>query len=249
MVKLRRMNKIISSLSMGNTILQDQETIAAHFVQHFQSSFTQNLNVIDTGLVERVIPSMVTAADNAFLTIIPSSHDVLEAVKAMDGFSAPGPDGFGGCFFSSCWDVVGKDVTLAVQSFFTNGYILPHFNSSLLILIPKSHDTEGITDFQPIALANFVFKIITKILTHRLGHVASRIISPNQSAFIKGRSIVDPISLTSECVNLLDHKCKRGNIAIKFDIRKAFDTLDWGFLLRVLTAFGFAQAFVTYIHA
>lgn len=64
-------------------------------------------------------------------------------------------------------------------------------------------------------------------MTDRLGHVASRIISPNQSAFIKGRSIVDPISLTSECVNLLDHKCKRGNIALKLEIGKAFDTLDW----------------------
>lgn len=59
---------------------------------------------------------------------------------------------------------------------------------------------------------------------------------------------VDPITLTSECVNLLDHKCKRGNISIKFDIRKAFDTLDWGFLLRVLTAFGFGPAFVNFIH-
>lgn len=61
--------------------------------------------------------------------------------------------------------------------------------------------------------------------------MASRIISPNQSAFVKGRSIVDPVILTSECVNLLDRKCERGNVAVKFDIKKAFDTLDWNFLL------------------
>lgn len=134
-----------------------------------------------------------------------------------------------------------------VQSFFSNGFILPHFNSSLLILVPKSHESEEVTDFRPIALANFVFKIITKIVADRLSPIASRIISPSQSAFIKGRSIVDPITLTSECVNLLDRKCKHGNIAIKFDIRKAFDTLDWGFLIRVLTAFGFDTAVVNYI--
>lgn len=85
-------------------------------------------------------------------------------------------------------------------------------------------------------------------MADRLGSVTSHIIGPNQSAFIKGRSIVDPITLTSECVNLLDRKCKCGNIAIKFDIKKAFDTLDWNFLLRVLTAFGFAPSFVTFVH-
>ncbi|KAM5548588.1 hypothetical protein ABKV19_000149, partial [Rosa sericea] len=68
------------------------------------------------------------------------------------------------------------------------------------------------------------------------------------SAFIQGRSITDPIILTSECMNLLDHKCKFGNIAIKFDIAKAFDTVDWSFLLRVLRAFGFDGTFVHWIH-
>ncbi|KAK9943242.1 hypothetical protein M0R45_008856 [Rubus argutus] len=74
-------------------------------------------------------------------------------------------------------------------------------------------------------------------MADRLALVASRIISPNQS---EGRSITDPI----KCIHLLDRKCKHGNIAIKFDIRKAFDTLDLCFLLRVVTSFGFAPSFV-----
>lgn len=86
--------------------------------------------------------------------------------------------------------MVGQDVTLVVQSFFTNGFILPHFNYNLLILIPKSQDSEGVIDFRPIALANFIFKVITKIVVNILGSVAAKIISPNQSAFLKGCSIV-----------------------------------------------------------
>lgn len=125
---------------------------------------------------------------------------------------------------------------------------MPHFNSNILILIPKLQDSECISDYRPIALANFVFKITTRIVADRLGPIASRIISPNQSAFLQGRSIVDPIVLTSECVNLLDRTCKRGNVAIKFDITKAFDTLDWNYLLRVLRSFGFHDTFVSYIH-
>lgn len=53
--------------------------------------------------------------------------------------------------------------------------------------------SEGVKDYRPIALANFAFKIITKIVADLLGVVAARIISPNQSAFIKGHSVVDLI--------------------------------------------------------
>ncbi|KAK9941648.1 hypothetical protein M0R45_007349 [Rubus argutus] len=166
----------------------------------------------------------------------------------MDGFTAPGPDGFGGIFFHRYWDVVSVDVIAAVQSFFQSGFISPHFNSNLLILLPKKEVTDGLADYRPIALANFTFKIITKILADRLSYVAARIISPNQSAFLKGRSIIDPIILTSECMNLLDRSCRGGNIAIKLDISKAFDTLDWDFLLRVLRSFGFDPVFVNWIH-
>lgn len=50
-------------------------------------------------------------------------------------------------------------------------------------------------------------------------------------------------------MNLLDRNCKRGNIAVKLDINKAFDTLDWGFLLCVLHSFGFGSTFVAWIHS
>ncbi|KAL6146382.1 hypothetical protein ACLB2K_057062 [Fragaria x ananassa] len=53
--------------------------------------------------------------------------------------------------------------------------------------------------------------------------------------------------IITQCVNLLDTKCRGGNVAIKFDVAKAFDTLNWGFLRRVLTAFGFHATFVEWI--
>ncbi|XP_024190514.1 uncharacterized protein LOC112194518 [Rosa chinensis] len=249
MVRVRRLQNSITSLLVGDMVLNDQADIATHVVQHFESCFTQDHQIGVTGLLERVIPHMVTEEENYSLLVIPSAEEIRDAAMKMDGTSAPGLDGFGGCFFTSCWSVVAQDVTLAVQSFFINGYIMPHFNSNILILIPKLEDAENISDFRPIALANFVFKIITRIMADRLGPLACRIISPSQSAFIRGRSIIDPIVLTSECVNLLDQKCKYGNLAFKFDIRKAFDTLDWNFLLRVLHTFGFDETFVHYIHA
>ncbi|KAL6123654.1 hypothetical protein ACLB2K_076173 [Fragaria x ananassa] len=79
--------------------------------------------------------------------------------------------------------------------------------------------------------------------------MASRIISPQQHVFVAGRNISDCILTTSECFNLLNSKCHGGNLAIKVDITKAFDTLSWDFLLHVLQAFGFDPIFVQWVCA
>ncbi|XP_019430885.1 PREDICTED: uncharacterized protein LOC109338180, partial [Lupinus angustifolius] len=86
-----------------------------------------------------------------------------------------------------------------------------------------------------------------KVIADRLALVTSRIISPNQREFIKDRSIFDCICLASEAINLLDHKVFGGNLAIKLDIKKAFDTMDLNFLLNTLHAFGFNDKFVNWI--
>ncbi|KAM2653782.1 hypothetical protein EV2_025374 [Malus domestica] len=84
-------------------------------------------------------------------------------------------------------------------------------------------------------------------ISDRLAPIAAQIIFPNQFAFLKGRHISDCIHLASECINLLDNICDGGNVAIKFDLAKAFDTLSWDFLTRVPQAFGFHSSFVQWI--
>ncbi|KAL6135028.1 hypothetical protein ACLB2K_067256 [Fragaria x ananassa] len=188
--------------------------------------------------------------ENEKIIALPSHEEVLSALKGMDSASAPGPDGFNGYFFVSCWDIVGDEVVAAVQYFFRFGTLPASFNSSLITLIPKVDHVDTIMQFRPIALANFVFKIIPKIISIRLAPIASRIISPQQHAFVPGRQISDCIMSTSECFNLLDNNCYGGNVAIKVDIiTKAFDTLSWDFLLSVLQAFGFHQVFIGWIQA
>lgn len=124
---------------------------------------------------------------------------------------------------------------------------MPNLNSNTVVLIPKHPGTDRIEDFRPIALADFHFKSITKVLPERLANIALRIVSEQQRGFVKGRFISESICIAPKSVNLLNYKTSSGNVAITFDIRKAFDTIDWDFLLKVLAAFGFGDKFCSWI--
>ncbi|XP_024156000.1 uncharacterized protein LOC112163980 [Rosa chinensis] len=117
MVKVRRLKQSISSLRVGRQILRQQLDIENHAVQHFSSTFSHDNKIIDTGLVERVIPRMVTDEENAALLALPLGEEIKATVFSMDGSSAPGPDGFSGAFYQSCWDVVSSDVISMVKTY------------------------------------------------------------------------------------------------------------------------------------
>ena len=239
---------IITLLHANGSLLTEPMEIKNHMLEYFENLFSSSNNITNTNLVQSVIPSLITQDDNDILSAIPSWEEIKKAVFSLDPSSAPGPDGFNGLFYQTCWSIIQADICKAITQFFVQSWILPCLNSNFLTLIPKSPNADTIKQFRPIALANFIFKIIPKILSERIALIVPKIISPHQNGFIRGRSIHHCIGLTSECFNLLDTKRKGGNVAIKIDIAKAFDTLDWNFLLKVLHAFGFNQTFIGWVH-
>jgi len=199
--------------------------------------------------VDETIPSLVSDTENQLLMRFPLHDEIKAAVFDLNADGAPGPDGFGGHFYQTFWDVVGMDVVTSVQDFFLHGEVLPNINSNMIVLIPKTSGARPMGDYCPIALANFQFKIITKIVADRLACITSRIISVEQRGFVRDRSIVECVIIASEALNILDKRQYGGNIALKVDISKAFDTLDWNFLIMVLHNFGFNTTFINWILA
>jgi hypothetical protein len=177
----------------------------------------------------------------------PSQDEIKTAVFALNKDSAPGPDGFSAFFFQHYWEIVKVDVMNAVLEFFTTSWILPGYNSNIIALIPKTPDASSIDQYRPIAMANFKFKIITKIIADRLAPVLPNLVSDEQNGFIHDRDIKDCLCTASEVANLIHNKAHGGNVALKIDITKAFDTLDWSFLLKVLKSFGFNDIFCNWI--
>jgi len=218
-----------------------------HVVNYFQNIFCGVNNCVNNGMVAAAISCLVTGEDNNLLLAMPLFDEIKNFVFDMNVDGAPGPDGFGGHFYQHFWDIVGADVVSSVQEFFYTGVLIPNSNADILVLIHKVPGAASMGDFRPITLVNFQFKIVTKILADRLAVVCMSIISPQQRGFVRDRSIFDCVILASEVINLLTKKQFGGNIAIKVDIRKAFDTLDWNFLLEVLKRFGFSSLFCDWI--
>ncbi|XP_019435508.1 PREDICTED: uncharacterized protein LOC109342010 [Lupinus angustifolius] len=245
--KIRHATKSISRLQSNDNILTNQDDIDNHIIGYYKDFFASPNDTHPNNLIQAVIPSLVNQEKNSMLTEIPSNEEIKKAVFDLNGEGAPSPDGFGGCFYQAFWDIIDIQVCNAVKQFFHQSWLLPNLNSNNVILIPKTPGADRIDEFRSIALANFQFKIITKVIADRLATITSRIISPQQKGFIKDRKIHDCICIASEAINLLDHKTFGGNLAIKLDIKKAFDTMDWLFLLDTLTAFGFNQVFIHWI--
>ncbi|XP_026445232.1 uncharacterized protein LOC113345771 [Papaver somniferum] len=179
---------------------------------------------------------------------IPTQEEIKEAVFGLDSDSAPGPDGFLGCFYRHCWDIIQLDLTNAIIFCWQSKTIPSGVNSSLIFLLSKVRGANSLRNFRPIGLSNFFFKIFTKILDTRLGSVLGNLVSEEQVAFMKGRNIHENISLASEMVNELKIRRKDGNLGLKLDISQAFDTVSWSFVLEVFRRYGYSEDWCTWIH-
>ncbi|GJX00618.1 putative RNA-directed DNA polymerase [Tanacetum coccineum] len=176
-----------------------------------------------------------------------SEVEVKDAMFSMGNEKSPGPDGYTAAFFKDAWDVVGNEVVAAVREFFSNGNLLKELNHTVIALIPKTKNPTRVTDYRPISCCNVLFKCISKIIANRIKESLKVLISPNQSAFVPGRSIADNVLLTQELMH--NYHLDRGvpRCAFKVDIQKAYDTVDWDFLKQVLLCFGFHVKMVDWI--
>ena len=130
--------------------------------------------------------------------------------------------------------MIGNDITQAVLYFLNSATLPPHLNHTFITLIPKVSNPEVASKFRPISLYNVLYKIFSKVLANRLKRILPQIITKHQSAFTKNRLISDNIMVAFESLHIMkQHKSSNdGYMALKLDLSKAYDRVEWIFFTR-----------------
>jgi hypothetical protein len=176
-----------------------------------------------------------------------SVKEIKRAIEDMPADKAPGPDGFSGAFFRTCWDVIKENLHAAMnQLYLLDRRDLKRINTSLIALIPKLQGTDDLKNFRPISLIHSVIKIFSKILVSHLAPKLEDLIESCQSAFVKHRCIQENYFYVQNTARFF-HKTKKPTILLKLDLAKAFDTLSWSYVLDMLKARGFGESWREWI--
>ncbi|PNX74719.1 ribonuclease H, partial [Trifolium pratense] len=180
--------------------------------------------------------------------VIPiTDKEIEDALQSIGDLKSPGIDGYGAYFFKKAWNIVKTDVLRAAHDFFENGRLYKAANCTLVTLIPKTNEAKRIKEYRPISCCITIYKIISKVLTKRMGEVMTNIIGQNQAAFVPGQIIHNHILLTYELIKGYNRKGGTPRCMMQLDIQKAYDTIDWKTMECLFNEVGFPKNFTNWI--
>lgn len=215
-----------------------------HVKQYFEELFESQ--TIEVGSVVDCIDRRVTEVQNEELMAPFTAEEVKEAVFSMGPDKSLREDGFNPKFYQRLWPIVGEAVTNECLKWIKDCSFSTGVNNTNIVLLPKKAKPTNMKELRPIALCQVVYKIMAKMLANRLKLVLPSIISETQSAFMPGRLITDNIIIANEIAHFLKGKRKglEGFVALKIDIAKAYDKIEWGYLKAIMTALGFYNEWI-----
>lgn len=159
---------------------------------------------------------------------------------------ASGPDGLNPAFFQHFWSLMGNEVFNCCKAWLQDCSFPAELNDTNVVLIPKKDNADNMKDLHHIALCNVLYKIMAKVLANRLKSILPVTISKNQSAFVLGRSITDNVLVAFEVLHFMKRKNHGavGEVALKLDVSKAYDRVDWRYLKERMVQMGFFNTWI-----
>ncbi|XP_028088670.1 uncharacterized protein LOC114289202 [Camellia sinensis] len=165
---------LLNSITIEGVLHEDPTTVKQEVFKHFKGLFTENWRNRPKlkGQFKSISHDQVAGNLEASF----SEDEVWVAIKSCDGNKSPGPDGFNLICFQKCWEILKSDVLQFFKEFYENGKLVAGVNNSFISLIPKIECLTSLSDFRPISLIGSLYKIVAKVLSHRIKKVMPRVV-------------------------------------------------------------------------
>ncbi|XP_047943058.1 uncharacterized protein LOC125189874 [Salvia hispanica] len=245
-VKQKRVKSRILMIKDGDQTLTEEVDIRSSAEKFFKGLLSEEVGPLEEPNVE-LISTLPSHVNMELLEKAPTVEEIRKVVFSINAESAAGPDGYSALFFQSCWEIIGDDVVAAVMDFFAGSPIPRGIVATLNVLVPKKENPSKWSEFRPISLCNVMNKIISKLLTARLVPILPLIVAPNQSGFIQGWLLSDNVLLAKELFHEIWKGVVSPNMFLMLDMEKAYDRVQWPFLLKILKMMGFSDRWVRFI--
>ena len=217
------------------------------FYSSLYTSCNPDLNDPSFSTIADLKLPQLSAKDMTELETEISLDECYYALNAMPENKSPGHDGFGVEFYKTFWDTIGTMFLQTLKYSLSEGELTESQRRAVITLIQKKGKDETlIKNWRPISLLNCDYKIFTKVLSLRIKAYLPKIIHEDQVGFVPDRFIGENIRYIEDLVeysNRLKEKC----ILLSIDIEKAFDTLEWDFILHALHKFNFGPNIIKWI--
>ncbi|KAK5792926.1 hypothetical protein PVK06_034057 [Gossypium arboreum] len=241
-------NQILGLEDESGKWVSDPEELLRVAVKYFGDLFTTSASGANDRVLD-LVENRISDEMNENLLKPFTKEDIWCTVKSISPLKAPGIDGYPALFYQWYWHIVGDDVSHFCLEVLNGRIVMEEINRTHLVLFPKVDKPKNMAQFRPISLCNILYKIIAKVIVDRMSLFLGFCIDEAQGAFISGRQISDNTLIAYEVLHALKIKKrdKKGNFALKLDLSKAYDRVEWYFLAEMLTRLGFHQDWVVLI--
>ena len=200
------------------------------------SSFLNDLN----------IPQLSEEQKNSCEGLI-SQEECSELLDSFQSNKSPGNDGIPAEFYRKFWPLISESFIRCANECFEKGEMSCSQKQAVITLLEKSgKDRALLENWRPISLVNVDTKIMSKVIAARVKKVLPSIIHYNQTGYVKDRFIGEAIR---SIFDIMDFTAKENipGLLLFIDFQKAFDSVEWEFLIESLKKFNFGRDFLQWV--
>lgn len=238
-------SKIIHKLENEHgELINDQNQILLEVRNYYSALYMSQKEGLDNTDLNSYVNSIpkLSEQESTKLEGLINLSEASETLYKMANNKSPGSSGFNAEFFKVFWRQIGCFVVRSINYSYQKGELSITQKQGLITCIPKENKPKQfLKNWRPITLLNTVYKIASGSIAGRIKTVINKLIHKDQTGFIEGRFIGENTRLIYDLMQYTEENNIPG-LLLLIDFEKAFDSLSWAFIDKVLKLYNFGNS-------